>query len=326
MSEAGSARGKIVPMSTTGFVFHPRYTQHDTGVGHPERPARLDAIVERLDREGLLGDLDGLEPGPVDTAKVEAVHGADHVAEVERMCRRGARSLDRGDTVVCADSYDIALLAAGGAVEAVDRVMEGTWRNGFVACRPPGHHAEANEAMGFCLFNNVAVAAEHLRRAHGLERIAIVDWDVHHGNGTQHIFETDPGVFYVSLHQYPWYPGTGARTERGRGDGEGSVLNCPMSAGADDVHYLRTFETEVLPALEDFDPEFVLVSAGFDAHAADPLSFTDVTEHGFRRMSRMLLDLAADRCDNRLVSLLEGGYDLDALAKSVQTHLEELRH
>jgi acetoin utilization deacetylase AcuC-like enzyme len=312
-------------MSTTGFVYHPRYVRHDTGRGHPERPQRLESIVGRLERSHLLRELDSLEPGPASVAQIVAVHGAGHVAEVERLCGAGAHALDAGDTAVCSESYEIALLAAGGALEAVDKVMAGEWENGFVACRPPGHHAEANAAMGFCLFNNVAVAAEHLRRAHGLERVAVLDWDVHHGNGTQHIFEADPGILYVSLHQYPWYPGTGARTERGRGDGEGATLNCPMSPGDGDPEYLQAFEADVLPAIEAFDPQFVLVSAGFDAHARDPLSMTQVTTDGFRRMSRLVADLAAARCGGRVVSLLEGGYDLDGLAESVQAHLEELR-
>lgn len=312
-------------MSTTGFVFHPKYAEHDTGPGHPECSERVDSIVSRLERTGMLEDLERYEPGPASVTQVEAVHGADYVASVGRRCRAGVALLDGSDTVVCPESYDIALLAAGGAVEAADRVMNGTWKNAFVACRPPGHHAEANTAMGFCLFNNAAVLAEHLRRAHGLERVAVVDPDVHHGNGTQHIFETDPGVFYVSLHQWPWYPGTGAATERGRGDGEGATLNCPMDSGDGDAEYLTAFETQVLPALEAFDPQFVIISAGFDAHASDPLSHTRVSTDGFARMARHLADLAASRCAGRLVSLLEGGYDLDALAESVETHLNELR-
>jgi acetoin utilization deacetylase AcuC-like enzyme len=199
--------------------------------------------------------------------------------------------------------------------------MDGTWANAFVACRPPGHHAEFERAMGFCLFNNVAVAAAHLRRARGVERVAIVDWDVHHGNGTQHAFESDPTVFYASLHQWPWYPGTGAADERGVGAGEGATLNCPMSAWTGDREWLRAVETQVLPALERFDPGFVLVSAGFDAHEQDPLSHTRVTTDGFRRMTDLVNALAASRCGGRVVSLLEGGYDLDSLADSVEAHV-----
>jgi acetoin utilization deacetylase AcuC-like enzyme len=202
--------------------------------------------------------------------------------------------------------------------------MDGVWANAFVACRPPGHHAEAREAMGFCLFNNVAVAAAHLRIRRGVERVAILDWDVHHGNGTQHIFEADPSVFYASLHQWPWYPGTGAADECGIGAGDGATLNCPMRAGTGDREWLHALETQVFPALEAFDPGFVLVSAGFDAHERDPLSHTRVTTDGFRRMTELAKALAASRCGGRLVSVLEGGYDLGALAESVEAHVAEL--
>ncbi len=307
-------------MRTTGLIYDPRYKDHDTGYGHPERPARLDAIVERLARGGLTAHLDALVPPVAARAHVEAVHGKAHADWVQRKCHGGASQLD-GDTAVCTDSYDIAMLAAGGSVAAVDRVLDGTWDNAFVGCRPPGHHAEATESMGFCLFNNVAIAARHLRKDRGLERVAIVDWDVHHGNGTQHIFDRDPSVLYVSLHQWPWYPGTGSAHERGLGDGEGATLNCAMPAGSGDTPYLRAFEDQVLPALESFDPQFLLISAGFDAHADDPLAQQVVSTDGFRRMSVLLDELATSRCDGRVVSLLEGGYDLDALGDSVEAHV-----
>ena len=311
-------------MTATGYVRHDVFAAHDTGRGHPERPARLAAIQARLTDTGLLAHLDVLEPDPAPVAWITRVHDEDHVARVERACAAGLRVLDAGDTVISPQSYRAALVAAGGAVQAVDRVMDGTWRNAFVACRPPGHHAEAREAMGFCLFNNVSVAAAHLRAVRGVERVAILDWDVHHGNGTQHLFEADPTVFYASLHQYPWYPGTGAAGERGIGAGEGATLNCPQRAGSGDAEWLRAVETQVLPALEAFDPGFVLVSAGFDAHEQDPLSHTQVTTVGFRRMTGLVRDFAASRCGGRIVSLLEGGYDLEALAASVEAHVGEL--
>ncbi len=308
----------------TGFVTHPVFERHDTGRGHPERPARLAAIRRRLDDSGLAARLDVLTPDPAPVAWITAVHDEDYVAGVGRACAAGVHVLDAGDTVVSEASYDAALVAAGGAVQAVDRVMDGTWRNAFVACRPPGHHAEFRAAMGFCLFNNVAVAAAHLRRARGVERVAILDWDVHHGNGTQHAFESDPTVFYASLHQWPWYPGTGAAHERGVGAGEDATLNCPMSAGTGDREWLGALETKVIPAFERFDPGFVLVSAGFDAHERDPLSHTRVTTDGFRRMTEVVTAFAASRCGGRVVSLLEGGYDLDALADSVEAHVATL--
>jgi len=308
----------------TGLVRHPVFQRHDTGRGHPERAARLAAIEDRLSSSGLMKELDVLEPDPAPVAWITRVHDESHVRRVERLCASGVRVLDAGDTVVSETSYEAALVAAGGAVQAVDRVMDGVWKNAFVACRPPGHHAERSEAMGFCLFNNVAVAAAHLRAVRGVERVAILDWDVHHGNGTQHAFESDPTVFYASLHQFPWYPGTGAADERGIGDGEGATLNCPMSAGSGDREWLRAIETQVMPSLERFDPGFVLISAGFDAHEQDPLSHTRVTTEGFRRMTEIVNELAAARCGGRVVSLLEGGYDLDALADSVEGHVAGL--
>jgi acetoin utilization deacetylase AcuC-like enzyme len=208
-------------------------------------------------------------------------------------------------------------------LEACERVLAGEWRNAFCAVRPPGHHAEAERAMGFCLFNNVAVAAAALR-AGGLARVAIIDWDVHHGNGTQHVFERDPAVFYASLHQWPLYPGTGASGERGLGPGEGATLNLPLAAGAGEVEWLGAFERELLPALEAFAPEFVLVSAGFDAHRLDPLAATNLEEHAYAEMSARLLELAARSASGRLVSVLEGGYHLNALARCVETHLGAL--
>jgi acetoin utilization deacetylase AcuC-like enzyme len=253
------------------------------------------------------------------------VHDRAHVENLERTIRSGARVLDDGDTTVSADSWDAALTAVGASLAAADRVARGQWRNAFVAVRPPGHHAERDRAMGFCLLNNVAITARYLQHRHGIERVAIVDWDVHHGNGTQHAFEADPSVLFVSLHQHPLYPGTGAAAERGVGAGEGTTLNLPLASGAGDAEYLAAFEQRVLPALEAFEPGFVLVSAGFDAHRDDPLSGQRVSADGFRRMSRLLVDHAEAHAGGRLVSLLEGGYDLNALAESVEAHIGELR-
>lgn len=309
----------------TGFVFHPLSLHHLTGSDHPERPERVLAIQDRLRDGGVLAELEVLQPEPVETRWLREVHSPDYISRVEQACADGRPVVDSADTAISPGSWKAALLAAGGALQAVDRVMSGEWANGFVSCRPPGHHAEHNLAMGFCLFNNVAVAAAYLRARHGLDRVAIVDWDVHHGNGTQHIFEDDPSVFYASLHQWPLYPGTGRAQERGRGAGVGATLNCPMDPGAGDDAYLKVMEEQVLPALAKFAPQAILVSAGFDAHRDDPLSATMVTEEGYRRMSRLLLDLAADTCQGRLVSMLEGGYDLRALAASVEIHLQEMR-
>ena len=311
------------PSKRTGFVSHDDCLEHDAGQGHPEQPGRASAIKAALERSALAAELDLHTPEEVERASIEAIHDPRYIDLVEETVRRGGGQLDP-DTRAGVGSDRAARLASGGLLEAVDRVMEGSWKNAFVACRPPGHHAEKDRAMGFCLYNHVAIAAAHLRQRHGLERIAIVDWDVHHGNGTQHIFETDPSVFYASLHQFPHYPGTGAESERGLRDGEGATLNCPMESGTGDLEWQRTFEARVLPELEAFRPDFVLISAGFDAHRADPLAGCNLSADGFRELTRRLLSLASATAGGRLVSLLEGGYDLTALADCALAHLEEL--
>lgn len=310
-------------MSRTGFVFHQACVEHDPGVAHPERPDRLRSIHARLRDTGLLAELAVHEPRRATEEELLLAHTPAHVELVRRACAAAPRRID-GDTAVSPGSFEAALRAAGGLLDAVERVRMGEWTNGFCAVRPPGHHAEEQRAMGFCLFNNIAVAARRLRQG-GCERVAIVDWDVHHGNGTQHLFEEDPTVFYASLHQWPLYPGTGAASERGRGAGEGTTLNLPMDPGSGDLQWLGAFERELLPALEEFRPDFVLVSAGFDAHRLDPLSQVRLTEGAFREMTRLLCELAERHAGGRLVAALEGGYHLEALASSVQAHLEELK-
>jgi acetoin utilization deacetylase AcuC-like enzyme len=228
------------------------------------------------------------------------------------------------DTVGSPATYDAALHAAGAVLNAVDAVMEGRAANAFCAVRPPGHHAERDRAMGFCFFNNVAIAARHLRDRHRLRRIAILDWDVHHGNGTQNAFYADPGVFYFSVHQFPHYPGTGRRSERGIAGGAGFTLNVPLRAGSGDEDYRRVFSGELRPAMDNFRPDFILISAGFDAHRDDPLSEMLLTEAGFRDLTDAVLDMAARYAEDRIVSVLEGGYNLDAAAASVEAHLRSL--
>jgi len=308
----------------TGLVTHARCLDHYPGPGHPERPERLAAVLTRLERSGLASELAQLRAPPAPPARLAAVHRREYLRGLEQACQGGRALLDGGDTYVCDASFEAAVLAAGGLLAAVERVLDGRWHNAFVAVRPPGHHAEEAQALGFCLVNHVAVAARFLRDAGHLERVAILDWDVHHGNGTQHLFERDASVFYASLHQYPHYPGTGAASERGLGPGEGTTLNCPLSAGTGDSEWLAALERQVLPALEDFRPQFVLVSAGFDAHAQDPLSGTRLSEDGYRRMTRAVADLARRTAGGRVVTLLEGGYHLDALGRSVEAHVEEL--
>ncbi len=303
---------------------HAAFLEHDTGAGHAERSARVAGLQPHLEACGVYSELDLSEATELAQEKLSRVHDANYVASVRRRIAAGETLLDAGDTAVSSGSWRAALLAAGGAVNAVDRVMSGDWKNAFLAARPPGHHAEFDRAMGFCLFNNVAVAAMHLIDEHKLERVAILDWDVHHGNGTQHAFEHDPRVMFVSLHQWPHYPGTGAASERGLTAGEGTTLNVPMGAGSTDRDYLDSFEKRVLPALDEFAPEFLLISAGFDAHERDPLSGTCVTEAGYAEMTKLAIQSAQQHAQGRIVSLLEGGYDLVALQKSVEVHLGEL--
>lgn len=226
--------------------------------------------------------------------------------------------LDEGDTHAVRESFEAALLAAGAVNTAIDAVLQSKVGAAFCAVRPPGHHAERDRAMGFCLFNNVAIGARYAQRMHRIERVAILDWDVHHGNGTQHIFEADPTVFYISLHQYPFYPGTGAREERGVGEGEGFTLNIPLPAGTGEARYLEAFRNEIVPALQDFKPELLIISAGFDAHRDDPLANMMLTESSYGKMTEQVMGIAP------IVSVLEGGYNLDALARSAEAHIVQM--
>ena len=310
--------------SRTGFIYHELYLAHDTGSGHPERPDRLKAITQHLEHTTLSTQLQHSLIDPAAEKWILKVHSSRHWKFVKESCARGIEVLDQGDTHVCPRSYEVALLAAGGVLAGVDAVMSGLLRNAFCAVRPPGHHAESNAVMGFCLFNNVAIAARYAQEKYGVEKVAIIDWDVHHGNGTQEIFYEDPSVFYVSTHQYPFYPGTGARDERGSGKGEGYTLNCPMLAESGEKEYMEAFTREILPALERYKPDLLLVSAGFDAHKDDPLANINLTEESFAKLTTLMLEVAEKCCSGRIVSVLEGGYNLQALAKSVEVHLREL--
>ena len=306
-----------------GFVWHDACLLHDNGPGHPERPERLRAIRAHLERRGLLARLSPITPEPCPIDRLERVHTPAYVEAIRRACARAPLSLDP-DTGVVPASWDAALLSAGGALAACDAVVAGRVRSAFVCTRPPGHHAERDRAMGFCLFNNVAVAARYLQDAHGLRRVAILDWDVHHGNGTQHLFETDDTVLYASTHQFPFYPGTGAASERGRGRGAETTINVPLRAGSGDADILRAFRDTILPAVEAFGPDAILISAGFDAHRDDPLAALEVTEAGYAGLTAMVRAIAERHSDGRVVSLLEGGYDLRALGASVEAHLDAL--
>lgn len=311
-------------MNSVGFIYHPDYLKHDTGIGHPERPDRLRMLVKHLLGTELWKKLHHLQPTAAAVEWLTTVHPEEHVKTIERRCRSGKTILDFGDTHVCKDSFDVALMAAGGVLLGIDQVMTGKLSCAFCAVRPPGHHAETQTVMGFCLFNNVAIGARYAQKTYGVERVAILDWDVHHGNGTQEIFYDDPTVLYISLHQYPYYPGSGAANETGIGKGEGFTLNCPMPAGSGWKEYDEAFRSSILPALHKFQPQLLLISAGFDAHKDDPLAHIQLTDDSFAEMTKMLREIATKYCNGKIVSVLEGGYNLEALARSVERHLQEL--
>jgi len=307
-----------------GLVSDPCFEDHDTGPGHPERPERLRRIRTAILEAGLAQRCRAVELRSADDALLAAVHDEAHVRRVDEACAAGERLIDAMDTAICPESARIARLAAGSLASLCGQVARRELSRGFAAIRPPGHHAERDLAMGFCLFNNVAVAARHLQAAHGAERVAIIDWDVHHGNGTQHIFDEDGSVFFASIHQWPLYPGTGDRSETGIGDGAGATLNCPLAPGSGDEAFLSALRDEIAPAVTRFAPDFILVSAGFDAHRADPLANLEVSTAAYAEATRAVIDLAERCCGGRLVSVLEGGYDLDALSASVVEHLGAL--
>ena len=304
---------------TTLLLTHPACLEHDTGYGHPERADRLRAIESALEAERFHYLV--REQAPLaDLTVIERLHPKAYVEMVEASIpKRDHKWLDP-DTVVSAGSWQAALRATGAAIRAVDEVMAGKVDNAFCAVRPPGHHAEPSRAMGFCLFNTVAIAALHARAAHGASRVAVVDFDVHHGNGTQAAFWSDKDLFYGSTHQMPLFPGTGAIDETG----VGNIFNAPLKPGDDGDDFRAAFDQRILPALDDFAPDLLLVSAGFDAHVRDPLAQLRLVEADFAWVADRLLEAAAKHCGGRLVSTLEGGFDLDALASSTAIHVETL--
>ena len=314
-------------MRRTGYVYDARYLRHQPGEWHPERPARLEAIHERIQSTGLLEEVVRIAPYAAPLSWVERVHDPEYIGRLREACARGLSIFEVPDCGICPETYEIALLAVGGVMAAADAVMQGEADNAFCAVRPPGHHAEKARALGFCFFNNVAVAARYLLEQFGLERVAIVDWDVHHGNGTQHLFEPDPRVFYLSLHESPeyCYPGTGYEREKGKGPGRGFTLNLPLPPGSGDEAYLEALEKEGIPRLEAFAPQFLLISAGFDGHREDPLAHQKLSRKGYQAMGRDLARLAREKADGRLITVLEGGYNLTVLADCVEDHIRMLQ-
>ena len=310
---------------TTAIIHHPIYKKHDTGIGHPETPLRYSAIMDALRAdEDLWKSLIEITPEKAPRGIIQAAHTKDYFKRVEEAFSNGLDRLD-ADTTISFDSFEAALFAAGGACAAVDAVMQGEVRNAFAAVRPPGHHATGERAMGFCLFNNAAIAARYAQNSYKeIERVAIVDWDVHHGNGTQGIFYSDPRVFFFSMHQYPWYPGTGSRGETGQGRGLGTTLNVPVKAFTRADEQRRMFESAIEEIARTMKPDLIIISAGFDAHLNDPLGQLQLEDSDFAAMTCAVKQWADDACGGRIISCLEGGYNLDTLGETVKNHVAEL--
>lgn len=310
----------------TALVHHPICLKHDTGEGHPETAARYTVVMDALKSEGTLWqNLIEIEAPAAPRGNILACHTPQHFKRIENAAEEGVEYLD-ADTVISMQSYEVGLRGAGAACRAVDAVMSGEADNAFVAMRPPGHHATREAAMGFCLFNNAAIAARYAQQKYKeIERVAIVDWDVHHGNGTQGIFFDDPTVFFFSIHQYPWYPGTGSRGETGHGRGRGFTLNVPVKAQTPAKEQRRMFEAAIENIAGQFKPDLIIVSAGFDAHRTDPLGQLQLENEDFVSLTRTVKNWAKEVCGGKVVSCLEGGYNLKTLGEAVRAHVSELR-
>lgn len=308
-------------MNKVGIIQDPRYLEHITGLHHPERPERLLAIRKMLEDSALLKKCVSLEARSASEDEIALIHTRELIDKIKESAGKPSTFLD-GDTHASEHSWEAAQFAVGGLLAASDELLAGKLDAAFAFPRPPGHHAERDHAMGFCLFNNVAIAAEYILKKSNLKKILILDFDVHHGNGTQHIFEKRSDVFYLSMHQYPFYPGTGAAAERGKGAGEGYTLNIPLHAGSDDAIYQRCFQELVEPAVTAYQPNFLIISAGFDAHIKDPLGGMEVSKWGFREMANSIQRMKKACSDIPLLYALEGGYNLEGLSESVKEVLE----
>ena len=313
-------------MKKTGFLYDDRYQEHLTGNYHPEMPDRLPAVYRGIQEAGLLEQLTLIKAVPADLKWVETVHDPQYIERLQKACKSGDNIFDSPDNQMCSATYEVSLLAVGGILEATRRVMEGELDNAFCAVRPPGHHAEASQAMGFCYFNNVAIAARYIQQQWDIQRVGIVDFDVHHGNGTQHIFERDATVYYYSIHQHPTfaYPGTGREFETGKDAGRGYTKNSPMLPGQGDKEYKQILQRDLVPAFADFKPQVILVSSGFDGHIEDNMSDIKLTTDGYTWIIKMIVELAAEHAQGRLISVLEGGYSIRRLPELARNHVEVL--
>jgi acetoin utilization deacetylase AcuC-like enzyme len=311
---------------STALLADPISREHRPGEGHPERPERYESVTRALETSGLLAGLQRIAPRAATDDELALCHTRGYIELVRREIRAGARELSTGDTSLGPRSLDVALHAAGGVLNAVDLVVSGKAPNAFCCVRPPGHHATPSRGMGFCIFNNVAVAARYGQKKHGLERVLIADWDVHHGNGTQDIFYADPTVLFFSTHQYPWYPGTGAADETGQGAAKGTTINCPFPAGAGRQEIFGAFRRKLLPAIDAFKPDVLIISAGFDSRAGDPLGQFTLNDQDFADLTLLMMESADKHARGRILSVLEGGYDLAGLASAATAHVRTLQH
>ncbi|MGD9587342.1 MAG: histone deacetylase family protein [Pyrinomonadaceae bacterium] len=310
----------------TALVHHPAYEKHETGPGHPESPERYRVVIDALKGDDQLWtSLTEVIPEKAPRGVIQAAHTKDHYKRVETAFANGLDRLDM-DTTISMGSFDVSIYAAGGGISAVDAIMSGDADNAFVASRPPGHHATAERTMGFCMFNNVAVAARYAQNKYKeIDRVVIIDWDVHHGNGTQGIFYSDPSVFFFSMHQYPWYPGTGSRGETGQGKGLGSTLNVPVRAFTKAKDQRSSFDSAISEIASKIKPDMIFISAGFDAHLTDPLGQLQLEDTDYDAMTNTVKQWAAESCGGRIVSCMEGGYNLETLGGTVRSHVAALR-
>ncbi|MDO8885648.1 histone deacetylase [Candidatus Oleimmundimicrobium sp.] len=306
----------------TALLYDPIYLKHFAGFGHPERPERLTVTLSILEEKNILSKLIKIKPQKASPKEITSVHSSLYLKEVEDLASRGGGNLD-SDTVISSDSYETALFAAGAVITAVDKVLDGAVDNAFCLVRPPGHHATSRKGMGFCIFNNLAVGTKYAQKR-GLSRILILDWDAHHGNGIQEIFYEDSSVLYISLHQYPFFPGSGYYDQVGAGGGKGFTVNLPLSAGTGDVLCMKIFDEVVNPIAYQFKPELIMVAGGYDGHFADPLTSLKLTVPGYSKLTKKALNLADDICGGKLVVSLEGGYELKALSHSIAATLNEM--